>query len=92
MSIRPPKNWPRDEIVQACAEDLRQRIRNIDESAIATPEKMNSEEYAPPPRSYWPYIKAAMEKGMMNSKSWLILYLMEVLSSPQKHLRNMKLE
>jgi hypothetical protein len=39
-----------------------ERIKNIS-SEVLSQGDVDSEEYAPPERSYWPYIKAALDKG-----------------------------
>ena len=39
-----------------------ERLKNYDPTVV-TEQMLNSKEYAPPERSYWPYIKAALDAG-----------------------------
>jgi len=66
MSIRSTRKGPltpEDELrIIELSKELSERLKNYDPTVV-TEEMLNSEEYAPPPRSYWPYIKAALDKS-----------------------------
>jgi hypothetical protein len=66
MSIRRTRKGPltpEDELrIIELSKELSERLKNYDPSAV-TKEMLNNKEYAPPERSYWPNIKAALDAG-----------------------------
>ena len=66
MSIRSTRKGPLTpeeelEIIKS-SKEMSERLKNYDPTVV-TEEMLTSDEYAPPERSYWPYIKAALDAG-----------------------------